>query len=204
VKLVLENGALPDSSDVTGQTPLSRAIERGHVAVVQLLLAKDVKMDYRYNIRCCRWDGFFEEKLRTPLSRAAEKGHERVVKLLLENGALPDLSDVAGQTPLSRAIERGNVAVVQLLLAKEVKMDYRFNIKFQIKNTFEFLRTPLSRAAELGGERVVKLLLENGACPDFEDEPGKTPLSRAASAGQAGVVELLSLYCTSQAPFEIG
>jgi uncharacterized protein len=61
------------------------------------------------------------------LSRAAEKGHERVVKLLLENGALSDLSDVAGQTPLSRAIERGNVAVVQLLLAKEAKMDYRFN-----------------------------------------------------------------------------
>jgi ankyrin repeat protein len=50
VKLFLENGALPDFSDVTGQTPLSRAIERGHVAVVQLLLAKDVKMDYRYNI----------------------------------------------------------------------------------------------------------------------------------------------------------
>ena len=64
------------------------------------------------------------------MSRAAEKGHMRVVKLLLENGARPEFEDEAGQTPLSRAIEGGNVAVIQLLLAKEVKMDYRFNIEF--------------------------------------------------------------------------
>jgi hypothetical protein len=34
----------------------------------------------------------------------------------------------------------------------------------------------------------VKLLLENGARPDFEDEPGHTPLSRAVTKT---VVELL-------------
>jgi ankyrin repeat protein len=62
------------------------------------------------------------------LSRAAEKGNERFVKLLLENGAGPDFEDEHGQTPLSRAIEGGNVAVIQLLLAKEVKMDYKYNI----------------------------------------------------------------------------
>jgi ankyrin repeat protein len=62
------------------------------------------------------------------LSRATEKGYERVVKVLLENGAGPDIEDEGGQTPLSRAVERGSVAVVQLLLAKEVKMDYKYNI----------------------------------------------------------------------------
>ena len=62
------------------------------------------------------------------MSQAAEKGHERVVKLLLENGAGPDIEDDHGQTPLSRAIEGGNVAVIQPLLAKEVKMDYKYNI----------------------------------------------------------------------------
>jgi ankyrin repeat protein len=62
----------------------------------------------------------------------------------------------------------------------------------------------LSRAAEKGHERIVKLLLENGARPDFEDEPGQTPLSRAQQppepgqalssaqlAGKAAIVELL-------------
>jgi ankyrin repeat protein len=50
VKLLLENGAQPDFEDEKGQTPLSRAVEKGSVAVVQLLLAKEVKMDYKYKI----------------------------------------------------------------------------------------------------------------------------------------------------------
>jgi ankyrin repeat protein len=62
------------------------------------------------------------------LSRAAEKGDETVVKLLLEDGARPDFEDEGGQTPLSRAVEGGSVAVLQLLLAKEVKIDYKYNI----------------------------------------------------------------------------
>ena len=50
------------------------------------------------------------------------------MKLLLENGAQPDFGDEGGQTPLSRAVEGGSVAVVQLLLAKEVKMDFEYNL----------------------------------------------------------------------------
>ena len=50
VNLLLENGAGPDFEDEHGQTPLSRAIEGGNVAVIQLLLAKEAKMDYKYNI----------------------------------------------------------------------------------------------------------------------------------------------------------
>jgi ankyrin repeat protein len=48
VKLLLENGAQPDFEDEEGQTPLSRAVEEGNIAVVQLLLAKDVKMELQY------------------------------------------------------------------------------------------------------------------------------------------------------------
>ena len=49
-KLLLENGAQPDFEDEDGQTPLSRAVERGSVAVVQLLITKQVKMNFKYNI----------------------------------------------------------------------------------------------------------------------------------------------------------
>jgi ankyrin repeat protein len=62
------------------------------------------------------------------LSRAVEIGDERVVKLLLENGAQPDFGDEKGQTPLSRAVGKRSVAVIQLLLAKDVKMDFKYNI----------------------------------------------------------------------------
>ena len=50
------------------------------------------------------------------------------MKLLLENGAQPDFEDEDGQTPLSRAVEEGSVAVVQLLIAKEVKINFKYNI----------------------------------------------------------------------------
>jgi ankyrin repeat protein len=50
VKLLLEKGAQPDFGDEGGQTPLSRAVEKGSVAVMQPLLAKAVKMDFKYSI----------------------------------------------------------------------------------------------------------------------------------------------------------
>ena len=49
-RLLLEHGARPDFEDENGHTPLSRAVEEGSVAVVQLLLAKEAKMDYNFKI----------------------------------------------------------------------------------------------------------------------------------------------------------
>ena len=50
MKLLLENGAQPDLEDQNSQTPLSRAVEGGTVAIVQLLLARGAKTDYKYKI----------------------------------------------------------------------------------------------------------------------------------------------------------
>ena len=48
VKLLLETGKV--IKDVNGRTPLSHALEMGSVAIVQQLLATEVKMDYKYEI----------------------------------------------------------------------------------------------------------------------------------------------------------
>ena len=134
-----------------GRTPLSWAAEKGHEAVVKLLLDKEgVDPDSKDNYG------------RTPLSWAAEKGHEAVVKLLLEkDGVDPDSKDNDGQTPLSWAAENGHEAVVKLLLDKEgVDPDSKDN----------YGRTPLSWAAGNGHEAVVKLLLDkDGVDPDSKD-----------------------------------
>ena len=50
MKLLLENGAVPNFEDEGGQTPLSRAVEGGTVAIVRLLLAGGAKTDYPYRI----------------------------------------------------------------------------------------------------------------------------------------------------------
>ena len=49
MNLLLENGAQPDFGDEDGQTPLSRAVGNRSVAVVQLLPAKEVIMDFNCN-----------------------------------------------------------------------------------------------------------------------------------------------------------
>jgi ankyrin repeat protein len=48
VELLLKNGAQPDFEDENRCTPLSRAIEAGEAAVIELLLAQGAKTDYRY------------------------------------------------------------------------------------------------------------------------------------------------------------
>ena len=63
-----------DSSDIWGRTLLSYAAERGHMAVVKLLLE-------RADVNVNRTDG----RVIGPLLYAAMKGHEAVVKLLLEH-----------------------------------------------------------------------------------------------------------------------
>ena len=69
---LLKNGHNPDSKDNDGQTPLSWAANRGHEAVVRLLVERDdVAADSGDNLHG-----------RTPLSWAATGGHEAVVKLL--------------------------------------------------------------------------------------------------------------------------
>ncbi|KAH0551181.1 hypothetical protein GP486_007489 [Trichoglossum hirsutum] len=71
---LLKNGYNPDLKDSYSRTPLSRAAENGHEAVVKLLLATEkVDVDSK--------DSEYSEYSRTPLSRAAGNGHEAVVKL---------------------------------------------------------------------------------------------------------------------------
>jgi hypothetical protein len=81
----------PDSKDSYGRTPLSRAAENGHGAVVKLLREKGAKLESKDN-----------DNGRTPLLWAAENGHEAVAKLLLEKGAeLESSDDEDDWTPLS-------------------------------------------------------------------------------------------------------
>ena len=84
---------------------LSWAAQRGHEAIVKLLLETGkVDVNSRGTLG------------QTPLSWAAERGHEAVVKLLLEIGKVDvDSRDMSGQTPLSRAAQGGHEAVVKLL-----------------------------------------------------------------------------------------
>src|SRR3569833_912534 len=175
IKLLLDSGkGYPDMKDAYfGQTPLMRAVLKGHVAVVRLLLDSGrVDADWKDN------DG------QTPLSCAVQQGHTAVVRLLLENSRVDaDWKDNGGWTLLSFASLLGYTAVVNLLLDSGIvdadptdKSDY----------------TPLLRAAQGGRAAVVKLLLESGRVDvNTKERYVATPhQTKAAGAGHAAVVTL--------------
>ena len=122
-----------DSKDDEGRTPLSRAAEMGHEAVLRMLLTRDdVAADSKNGLG------------HTPLSWAASGGHEAVVRLLLTRD---DVTASSRNRALFRARARwsrapGHKAVIRLLLARN-----------------NVVGEALLRAAEKGQEAVVRLML---------------------------------------------
>lgn len=109
VAWLLEAGARPDVVTEDGDSALSLAAARGHVAALRLL-AQDEGVDVN------RRDGAGW----TPLMSAALRGHHRVVATLLER---PDLavnrSDVDGRTALIWAASAGHETAARLLAADD-------------------------------------------------------------------------------------
>ena len=201
-----------NAGDCFGSTALTWAAERGHEAVVKMLLKRAEinpdQADIKYG--------------QTPLLWAAAHGHQEVVKMLLEQEEVnPDHMDTkCGGTSLSWAAARGHQAVVEVLLGRtdvnpnhaDAK-DSRTPLSLAVRNGHEgvvkmllgredvkvnhadarYGATPLVLAAGKGHEGIVKVLLERGDInPDHATtEYGQTPLSRAAAWGHEGIVEIL-------------
>jgi ankyrin repeat protein len=188
-------------------TGLHLAAERGHEAVVKLLLARS---DINVNASDVRGE--------TPLLYAAERGHKAVVKLLLAQSDINvNASDNLGRTPLMNAAKGGHEAAVKLLLAQS-----NINVNASDANGWRPLffaamegheavanlllarsdvdvnasdciwQTPLFYAATGGHEAVVKrLLAQSNINVNASDKYGETPLLYAAERGHEAVVKLL-------------
>jgi ankyrin repeat protein len=155
--------------DGFAKTALSCAAEKGHEAMVRLLLEKgaDVNSKGEYGM--------------TALHRAAESGDEAMVRLLLEKGADANVKDEDGWTALYFAVSTRHEAIVRLLLEKGA------DVSAKDKNGW----TALRHAASTGHEAIVRLLLEKGADVSAKDKYGWTALRWAASEGYETIVRLL-------------
>ncbi len=142
VRYFLEAGMSPDAPDPEGRTALVAAADKGRLEIVQLLLDRGAKVDFR--------DGKYRA---TPLIWASLGGHEPVAQLLLARGADPKAKQQQGVDALIAAAARGRTKLVKLLLAHGANP----------KTTDKEGKTAVMWAAKAGDSAAVKMLTDAGA-----------------------------------------
>lgn len=182
VRIILEKGINPNTTDSVGRTPLFLACAAGETDCVDALLEHpNIDTDIPDN------DGT------TPIFEAVREKNVDMVVALLARGARPGhpLSPHI-ETPLHRAVLNGHREMIQLLIGRDdvhpnAIFDNYTALKFAVHSGFEdgvemLLGdkrtnpdlnvvpdggTPLFWALVYGHERMVKLLLDAGANPNI-------------------------------------
>ena len=188
--------ALANARALDTMTPaLYRAVERGQVAIAQLLLAAGAEVN-----PSAASGG-------PPLAAACAHGTPEMVALLLAAGADPEARDLSGELPLYSAAREGNEAVVHHLLERGVPVDAlaavylnrldlldRALVEDPASVGFRLASgdAPLHVAARRGaGEALVGRLLAAGGDAGARNRSGRTPLHVAAADGRHAAVAVL-------------
>ncbi|CAG8945549.1 unnamed protein product [Penicillium salamii] len=207
VKLLLDAGADPDTSDKEGRTALMTAAWKNHVDILRLLIVRGADVnacDGRlrnalHNLAAdkeCRW-GWGEEVVRylisggcfvrgrdelgrTPLHWACATGNWKLAEMFVGEGDV-DAVELRGKTALHVATAHDRDDIVCLLLGHEAN----------VNATSDGGWTPLHNACDKGCEKIVRILLNEGAGINAQLLNGVTPLHLAAQGGHREVVECL-------------
>lgn len=174
------------------RTPLTGAVEAGHLEVVELLLAAGADPELEL------WGN-------SPLGFAARKGHLEVLGTLLAAGAKPSDSD-----PLTYACLADDIAAVRLLLDRGADVGARAKdgrtalaaAAIAAATRTEIQALLLERGAEIdegvflaacaGGDvALVRTGLARGLSADTANPDGITPLMAAASSDHGEIVGVL-------------
>ncbi|XP_048248005.1 serine/threonine-protein phosphatase 6 regulatory ankyrin repeat subunit B-like [Haliotis rufescens] len=171
--------------------PLYRAIERGHVEVVQLLVRRGCEVDNQEGLRCaCK--GLNMDMVQLFLDRraqvdsdavfnACEAGDLSIISTLFDLGATVNMASSDGYTLLHSSF-RYNPKVVLFLLGKGASVNHCSNVTGD---------TPLHTAATWTSTKCVDMLLKAGADVNVQNNTGDTPLHTAAIRGSTGYVDML-------------
>lgn len=153
IRLLLENGAVMEARNESGQTPLLYAAYAGFRQAVEFFLGKGASFQYQ------------DRNGRSPLHYAAREGKAAVVELLIGRGADPRSRDGQGRTPLDLALLRNQSDVLDTLM-RLVGYDAKGPEGSAL----------LHAAAAQGNEDMVRSLIEKGADPSRPGPGGETLL----------------------------
>ena len=184
------------------KTALHLAVQNGHREMVELLLARGVKVDAHdsdgnmpIHVAVRQGQEDIVERLLiggtninvkhrngdTPLHVATESGHKTMVRFLLNRGARIDAKDGDGDTPLHVAWQNEHRNIWELLLEKGANVNVHDSEG----------EAPLHLAVETRDKAGVKLLLANGANIDATDKDGNTALHLAVKKEDKAILKLL-------------
>lgn len=205
------------SCDRRGMTPLGRAAQTGHLALVRALLEGGALPDEnggRPPLLCAaesrhepvvrtlldagaRVDAAGGEERRTALMAAAGAGDPELVRLLLEKGADPKLRDEAERDALWHAASAGQEQAFQIL-APAFSAAEREAAEAELRKVVAQRSAAATSAARLidlvhaGQIDAAKRFLAAGLTdPDGFDEEGRTALMIAASLGRRDLMRML-------------
>jgi uncharacterized protein len=189
-------GRLMTSSDINaadhhGNTPLSSAMKKKHIAIVRMLLEANANPDQGSPLFWAVYHDLVPEaqllinaradvnapnrKGITCLREAAFVGNPSMIQLLLSAGAQIDTADSENATPLLGAIALNHTSAAELLIAAGAN----------IHAIDRHGRTPLHLATLENNTVLVSSLLARGAASDLNiiSAQGYTPLLSAAHGG---------------------
>jgi ankyrin repeat protein len=178
VELLLAYKSDVNALDKGGQTPLGRAMEYHHAAVVALL-RKAGGLEHGYDVEratgSANWDT-------DAVLEAVHRGDlNEVKKLIKANPSLISCKDEQNRTPLILAALNKRADILEFLIAS----------KANVNASDMFGRTALHWVALVGAGNAAEILLNNGADTDAGAEDGMTALHYAARNGFPTVVETL-------------
>jgi ankyrin repeat protein len=187
-QVALANDALDINRKIDDESLLCRAVKRGSIDIVRLLLqvGADTNLRDRRNDQPLQLASSSPEITRLLLEHGSDvhangfAGETALVRsksidvsqVLLEYGARIEASNSLGETALIRAISERRIDQARFLLERGA------NVNAKAKR-----RTPLITAASSGRVDYLQLLLEYGADMNMKDECGDTPLGVTCTGG---------------------
>jgi len=168
-RVLLTNGAGPNTTDSNGHSGLMYASEMGHKGTVEVLLGGGADP----NLKNLSGD--------TALLLATVEGYTDIVRVLLANNADANAADGDGGTPLIYACANCKPGIVSALLER----------KIGINGADKDGRTALIASVVEGCSAAFADLLGREADPDLADREGRTALMYAVESGRKNQIQTL-------------
>lgn len=189
VQLLIDRGADIIIQDKHGLTPLSAAINQGHIEIAKILLESEASINRKDSSKLSTLPFGRGQALVTPLIAACKTGNKEMVKLLLEYQADVNQTDKNGQTALTWACSMKHQEIVQLL----------FNHQAQVNSQDCNGQTALMVASNVGSLALVKLLLKYKADVNTQASNGETALHTCIANKTPETVSIVKLLLEHKA-----